>query len=312
VSPIMTQSCLEQFCYGILKQRLVIVINFLSMMIGIGVAYILIFGKLGMPALGVKGLGLTFAIQAWFDFMVLGTCCYVMKDFKKFELFKKRSYAGFHYAKKIFRIGWPMGLQFGGELGAFFVITMMIGWLGTDALAAVQITQQWMYLIIVPVFAMSEAAGILVGQAVGAKKYHELSAVSNSSLIISLGLVMLCNIGFIFFPHFFASFYMNSNDANNVIIMKLIPPLFMLMAVTLIFNSMRDVISGSLRGLFDTQFPMRVGLLVMWCLVLPLGYLFAFPLHMNVIGFRIGSNIGLLIGAMILLWRWNLKTREFS
>jgi MATE family multidrug resistance protein len=310
--PIMTQSCLEQFCYGILKQRLVIVINLLSVIIGIPTAYILIFGKFGMPALGVKGLGLTFAIQAWFDFIVLGICCSVMQDFKKFELFKKRAYKGFFYAKKIFRIGWPMSVQFGGELGAFFVITMMIGWLGTDALAAVQITQQWMYLIIVPVFAMSEAAGILVGQAVGAKKYGELSSISNASLIISLGIVMICNVGFIFFPHFFASFYMNASDANNMAIMKLIPPLFILMAVTLIFNSMRDVISGSLRGLFDTQFPMRIGLFVMWCLVLPIGYLFAFPLHLNVVGFRIGSNIGLFIGAIILLWRWNSKVRSYA
>lgn len=312
VIPIMTQSCLEQFCYGILKQRLVIIINLLSVIIGIPTAYILIFGKFGMPALGVKGLGLTFAIQAWFDFMVLGTCCYVMKDFKKFELLKKRSYTGLHYVKKIFRIGWPMSAQFGGELGAFFVITMMIGWLGTNALAAVQITQQWMYLIVVPVFAMSEAAGILVGQAVGAKKYGELSAISNASLIISLGLVMLCNIGFICFPHFFASFYMDSSAANNAAIMKLIPPLFILMAITLIFNSMRDVISGSLRGLFDTQFPMQIGLLVMWCLVLPIGYLFAFPLHMNVVGFRIGSNIGLFIGAMALLWRWHVKIKSYQ
>lgn len=64
-----------------------------------------------------------------------------------------------------------MSVQFGGELSAFFVVTMMIGWLGTDALAAVQVTQQWMFLIVVPIFAMSEAAGILVSQAVGAKEY---------------------------------------------------------------------------------------------------------------------------------------------
>lgn len=312
VIPILMQSCLEQFCYGVLKQRLVITINFLSVLVGIPTAYILIFGKLGVPALGVTGLGLTFAIQAWFDFLLLFICCRVLKDFQPFELFKMRSLRGFIYLRKIFRIGWPMSVQFGGELAAFFVITMMIGWLGTDALAAVQVTQQWMYLLIVPVFAMAEASGILVGQSVGAKEFTQLNLINRSGLILSLGLVGLFDLGFVFFPHFFASFYLNVDQAKNAQIVALIHPLFILMSITLIFNSMRDVISGSLRGLFDTQFPMRVGLFVMWCLVLPLGYFFAFKLNMNVIGFRLGSNIGLLIGAIIIYWRWRSKVNALQ
>ena len=312
---ILLQSCLEQFCYGVLKQRLVITINFISLCIGIPIAYLLIFGKGGFPALGVRGLALTFAIQSWFNFTVLLICCYRMPYFKPFKLFHRRSAQNWIYLKKIFRIGWPMSVQFGGELGAFFVMTMMIGWLGADALGAVQVTQQWMYLVVVPIFAMAEAASILVGQSVGAKDYEKLRLINRSSLWLSLGLIGVLDIGFIFFPHFFASFYMNVNQIHNTHIMQLVPPLFMLMAVTLIFNTIRDVVTGSLRGLFDTQFPMRVGLLVMWCLVLPLGYCFAFPLHMNVIGFRLGSNIGLCVGAVIIYWRWIKKeahTREYS
>lgn len=307
--PILLQSCLEQFFYGILKQRLVIMINFLSMFVGVSTAYLLIFGKGGLPALGVYGLGLAFAIQAWFDFLLLLLCCCVLSDFKKFELFKKRSLQDFKYLKKIFSIGWPMSLQFGGELGAFFVMTMMIGWLGTNALVVSQVTQQWMFLVVVPIFAMAEASGILVGQAVGAKDFTELNIINRASLFLALGLIGILDVGFIFFPHFFASFYMNSQDQHNPQLMELIQPMFALMAAALLFNSMRDVISGSLRGLFDTKFPMRVGLLIMWGLVLPLGYWFAFTLHWGVLGFRSGGNIGLLIGALILYRRWVFKTR---
>lgn len=309
VTAIMLQSCLEQFCYGVLKQRLVIAINFLSMLLGIPLAYVLIFGKYGCPALGVTGLGLTFTIQAWFDFALLLFCCYRFSDFKKFELFKSRPHAGLVYLRKIFQIGWPMSLQFGGELGSFFVITIMIGWLGVNALAAVQVTQQWMYLIVVPVFAMSEAVAILVGQAVGAKEFAELKAIGNSSLILSLGLVLIFGIGFVSFPNFFASCYININHANNLGILHLIHVLFFVTAITLILSTVRDVVSGMLRGLFDTKFPMVVGLLVMWCMVLPIGYLFAFPLHFGVVGFRMGSNLAMLVGAAIVLWRWKMKLK---
>ncbi len=307
--PIMFQSCLEQFCYGILKQRLVIIINLASLLMGIPIAYCLIFGKLGMPQLGVEGLGLSFAIQAWIDCIILIVCCYVMQDFKPYKLFYWRSQKGWVHARKIFRIGWPMSLQFGGELGAFFVITMMIGWLGVNALAATQITQQWMYLIIVPIFAMSEAAGILVGQAVGAKDFDQLRAIGNSSTLLALSLVLLFDIGFIFFPNFFASFYIDVHAAKNADILHLIRILFAITALTLLLSSMRDVLSGALRGLFDTQFPMQIGLFVMWGLVLPIGYWFAFTLHWGVIGFKMGGNIGLLIGAAAIYWRWHRKSQ---
>ncbi|EKD78152.1 MAG: hypothetical protein ACD_42C00021G0002 [uncultured bacterium] len=309
VIPIMLQSCLEQFFYGVLKQRLVITVNLFSMFVGVLSAYILIFGKCGLPALGVTGLGLAFAIQAWFDFLLLLICCRVLKDFKKFELFKTRPVAHWIHLKKIFSVGWPMSVQFGGELGAFFVMTMMIGWLGTNALAVVQVTQQWMFLIVVPIFAMAEASGILVGQSVGAKELTQLSVINRTSLWLSLSLVAMVDVGFIFFPHFFASFYLNARDINNPQIMRFIHPLFILMAITLILNTIRDVVSGSLRGLLDTQFPMKMGLFVMWCLVLPLGYFFAFPLHMSVVGFRLGGNIGLLVGAVAIYWRWQIKSR---
>lgn len=310
--PILMQSCLEQFFYGVLKQRIVIAVNFCSVLLGVPIAYTVIFGKFGFPALGVGGLALTFVIQAWFGFLSLLLCAYLNKAFQPFALFKKRSLANLVYLRQIFRIGWPMSVQFGGELGAFFVVTMMIGWLGTNALAATQVVQQWMFLVIVPIFAMAEASGILVGQAVGAGQHHALNAIARASLLLSLGLVVLVDVGFVFFPHFFAAFYLSAKDAANLDVLHLVPPLFALMAITLIFNSIRDVITGSLRGLFDTQFPMQIGLLVMWCLVIPLGYFFAFTLHLNVIGFRLGGNIGLLLGAAIIYWRWRVKLRSYA
>ena len=83
---ILLQSCLEQFCYGVLQQRLVITINFISLCVGIPLAYLFIFGKYGFPALGVGGLALTFSIQSWFNFTVLFICCYCLPYFKQFKL----------------------------------------------------------------------------------------------------------------------------------------------------------------------------------------------------------------------------------
>lgn len=307
--PLMLQSCLQQFLYGILKQRLVIFVNLITLALGIPIAYVLIFGYFGFPGLGVSGLAYTFAFQCWLGFFIILGCCYWMPSLQKFKLFAWHSVERWAHFRQVLAVGWPMSLQFGGELMAFFVITMMVGWLGTNALAAVQVTQQWLFLVVVPIFAMSEAAGIFVGHAVGAKKYDQLNSIANANLLVALGLVLVVDVAFVSAPTFFASFYMNTHLAANAAILHLIRILFVILTLTLVLNSLRDMASGLLRGLYDTQFPMRVGLLIMWCLVLPLGYLMAFHFKMGVIGFKVGGNIGLFVGAWIVYRRWKNKVQ---
>lgn len=306
---IMLQACLQQFCYGILKQRLVIMLNFLMLLLIVPLSYILIFGKLGFPQCGMAGLAYAFAVQSTLGFLVMLAICFFSTNFDQYQLFKKHSHNNLIYLKQIFSIGWPMSVQFGGELLAFFVIAMMIGWLGVNELAATQITQQWLFLIIVPIFAMSEAAGILVGHAIGANEHDQLISIGNSSLLFSLSIIIILGIALSVFPNFFASFYLNIHDPRNIIILQLTRWLFVLLSITLVFSAVRDIATGLLRGLFDTQFAMRLGLAVMWLMVLPLGYWMGFTLDWGVIGFRIGGNIGLLIGAVIIYYRWIKKVR---
>ncbi len=309
--PILLQACLQQFMYGVLKQRIVIVINLVTLLVIVPVAYVLIFGFYIIPSFGVAGLGYAFAIQSWLGFFIVLGICYYKKEFQVYQLFKRHSHTGLIYFRKVFQVGWPMSAQFGGELLAFFVMAMMVGWLGVNALAAVQVTQQWFILVIVPIFAMSEAAGILIGRAVGAEQFNQLKAIGQASLGVVFALVFVLDVLFLTFPHLFASFYIDVNAAKNQQIMSVIRILFVILTLTLFLDAFRDVTSGLLRGLYDTRFSMRIGLLVMWGLVLPLGYVMAFNFHWGVIGFKFGGNIGLFVGALIIYWRWRNRVREF-
>lgn len=310
--PILLQACVQQFMYGILKQRVVIFVNFITLIIGVCLSYGLIFGFWLIPPLGIAGLAYAFVVQSWAGFFIILAVCYFKKEYQQYALFSYHNHANLFYMRKVFQVGWPMSVQFGGELLAFFVIAMMIGWLGTDSLAAVQITQQWLFLVIVPIFAMSEASGILVGRAVGAEQFDELKKIGQASFLVVFVLVAVLGLFFIFFPHHFAGLYLNTSEVNNHHLLRLVQILFVILVATLLLNAFRDVTSGLLRGLYDTQYPMRVGLMVMWGLVLPIGYVMAFPLNWGVIGFRAGGNIGMLIGALVIYCRWQKKVKEFS
>src|SRR5205814_554861 len=97
----------------------------------------------------------------------------------------------------------------------FFVSGIMIGWLGTTALAAFQIVNQYYFLIVIPIFALSQASGILVGHARGAQQFNEIKKLSHASIAIVLVASLLVACAFLLFPKNLASFYMNVANPEN-------------------------------------------------------------------------------------------------
>ncbi len=307
VVPIMLGATIQQACYGMLKQRLVIILNSFCLLIFVGVSYILIFGKLGFKAYGVAGLSYAFSIQAWLNLILLLVIFYVLPELKPMQLFAKRDNKDWHYLRQLFQIGWPMSAQFGGELLSFFAIAIMVGWLGDQALAASQVTQQVLFLFLVPMFAVAESTGILVSQSVGAKQFGEVEHIANVCLKLTLGFVIFFGIIFISFPSLLASIYINIHNPANAAVMHLIKMLFLITAFTLVFDTMRNVSAGALRGLYDTRFAMWIGITVNWLVSLPLGYVLAFPLHLGVIGFRLALAVALASGSIAVYLWWRRK-----
>ncbi len=302
----------QQFCFGINKQKLVVLSSSLSVVVLLLISYLLIFGKLGLPRLGVAGLGYAMSAQVWFAFlfMTIWFCC--DKHFKNFNLFSYRVHKNWNYLLQMLKVGWPISLQMGGELLSFFANTIMIGWLGIIALAAGQVVTQYSILSIIPFFSLSQAIGILVGQACGRKQYSEIKNLGYAS--VGLGVIMTLAVAVILvgFPKNLAALYLDVANPSNQEILHLIIVLFVIIAVSQIFDAVRNILIGAARGLLDTKFPMLISLLVIWLIGIPLSYLLAFNLHFGVPGIFLGSAIGMLIGALVMLYRWHALTKNIS
>ena len=309
VLPFLIAICNQQLCYGTRQQRIVVVTSVLSVVVLLIVAYILIFGKLGLPALGVAGLGYAMAAQGWFNLIFMFILLSKRESFKKFDLFNYRVHKNWANLRQMFKIGWPMSLQMSAEMVSLFVTAIMVGWIGTNALAAYQIVNQFMFLIIVPIFALSQASGIAVGHARGAKQFHEIKNLGYAGLRIALIWSFIAALLFILLPRWLASFYINIHDPNNVVTLNITIWLFLILAFSQAFDSSRNVMTGALRGLFDTRYPMFIGILALWGIGIPLSYTFAFILHGGIYGIALGASIGMFCGAVLILLRWQRQTR---
>ena len=308
VLPFLIAICNQQLCYGTHQQRIVVVTSLLSVGVLLIVAYILIFGKWGVPALGVAGLGYAMAVQMWFNLIFMLILLSKRESFKQFELFSYRVHKNLHNLKQMFKVGWPMSLQMSAEMLSLFVVALMVGWIGASALAAFQIVNQFMFLIVVPVFALSQASGITVGQAKGAQQFHEIKNLGYASLRIALVWSLCAALLFILFPKFLASFYIKIHDPSNSAILNMAVWLFLITAFSQAFDTVRNIMTGALRGLFDTRYPMFIGIFVLWIIGIPLSYIFGFICHWGVYGIALGGASGMLIGALLIMMRWRRQT----
>ncbi len=312
VLPLMLGLCNQQLCYGVQKQHYDLIANILGIFVLLLTGYALILGKFGCPQLGVAGLGYAMAAQAWFYFLFTSICFCFDPSFKLYNLFSFRVHKGWQDLIKLLKVSWPISLQISGEMLSFFATSTIIGWLGVYDLAAYQVVLQYLLLIIIPIFALSQASGILVGQARGAGKLNELKPLGYLSLAIAVTVSVITGLGFILFPQHLTALYLNPHDPANAGIVRLLPSLFAVVALVLLCDAVRNTMTGALRGLFDTKFPMFIGLIMIWVVGLPLGYVLGFILHFGVVGIASGTAIGVFMGAVIVLYRWYVLSNKYS
>jgi MATE family multidrug resistance protein len=170
---------------------------------------------------------------------------------------------------------------------------------------------QYEFLSVIPIFAISQACGILIGQAVGSKQFADIKKLGMGSLYIAGVLCLLVGIVLVFFPKVLASLYLHVHDPKNAKILHLVIKLFAIMAVSQFLDGVRNVLIGSLRGLLDTRFAMIAGLLTIWFISVPLGYLFAFPLQGGAVGAMLGWTVGMLISIFIFWCRWRVVSMKY-
>ncbi len=307
--PMLLWTSLSQWMVAVNKVMNVI----WASVVGVGVflltAYPLIFGRWGMPALGVAGLSYAMLLQM-LSTLLYGLVCYIVqKDLRHYAIFNFRRVHDWSLLKRLWEVGWPMSIQFGGELTGYLAITVCIGWLSTTELAAWQVVQQVLMMFVVPVFSFAEASAMVVGYTMGTKVHAQVNKVNYLSIAYAMVFVVAGVLVFTLMPLQLEHIYIKGQGMDISGLSSMISTLFYINAFVYFVDSFRNLLSGSLRGLYDTRFAMIVGILVVWVVSVGLGCLLAFYTPLGVYGFSIAQGVAFLVGAVLvwLRWRWQVK-----
>lgn len=291
---------LREFITAISKPRIVIAISLSAIPLNALGNYILMFGKLGLPALGIFGVGLATALVDLLMFLALALYITFHPHFREYKIFRfERPH--WDILSKIIRIGLPVGINFGIEEGLFMVVGLLMGYLGVVALAAHQIAIQCMTVAIMIPIGIAQATAIRVSQSMGA--HHNTENILGRAYIgIFCGIILSFIAATIFwlFPYSLATSFLDPNISANKPVIALAIKLLAIAALFHIVDAVQLITNGALRGLQDTFAPMLFGLISFWIIGIGSGYIMAFKLKMGAAGLWWGLALGVTVSAILL------------
>ncbi len=206
--------------------------------------------------------------------------------------------------QSLLRLGLPVGVQYLSEVGAFAFAAILMGWIGTSALAAHQIAITCAATTFMFPLGISQAVGVRIGQAVGAGTEEMVRIIGFGGLLLS-GLIMLISaLVYAILGNAIANAF-NSDSA----VVALTSSLLLVAGLFQIADGVQVTAMGGLRGLADVRVPMILAFVYYWLCAIPIGYIAAFVFGAGAIGIWAGLALGLFIAAVTLTTRFWLLTR---
>ncbi|XWK86016.1 MAG: MATE family efflux transporter [Phormidium sp.] len=304
--PAVAFAVLRNFVSGVSQPRPIMVIVICGTFLNIAANYVLMFGKLGLPALGLAGIGWGSTLSFWS--MLIALIIYINSEttLKKYNVFHKLHRFNKQVFGEILHIGLPIGMLTAVEAGLFTVTTFIMGMLGTVTLAAHQIALQTAATTFTVALGISFATTVRVGQEVGQKN------VKGSRLAgyvgISLGGLFMAFMGILFWliPERIVSLYLDINNPANTAVVNQAKALLRVAAFFQIADGIQVTAVGALRGLKDTRIPVLIGIFAYWCIGLTSGYLLGLKLGFGSVGLWWGLALGLAVASVVLTWRFSV------
>jgi len=266
-----------------------------SVLLNVFLNWVLIYGNLGAPALGLPGAGVATVIARAFNVAVAGAW-----PVSWFAAIPWRSLL------EPLRLGFPIGLQILLEVGVFGMATIMMGWLGVVPMASHQIAITCAATTFMVPLGLSQALTIRVGHVLGAGQAQRARRVAFGGLGFGIAWGGLFAVLFIAFSREIAGFFTQDPET-----LSLAASLLVIAGLFQIFDGSQVVGAGALRGCKDVRIPTWIMLVAYWLVALPVAAGLAFLLDWGARGVWTGLAAGLAVAAVSLAGRFLRVTRTY-
>jgi multidrug resistance protein, MATE family len=304
--PAWSFIALRNFMGAVNRPEPALWITLLAIPINAVVAYALIYGACGLPALDLFGAGLaTTLVDA-------GMCAAAVliaatrRPFRKYRVLGGFWRADLALFGKLLAIGVPIGGALLLEYGVFAAAALLMGRISTSAVAAHQIAMQTSAILYMVPFGVSLAATVRVGHAVGRRDAAGARRAGFAALAIGVAFMSAMTLIVALARHAIPPLFLGGQAPQDTI--ALASALLLLAMSFFIADGAQAVAGGALRGLNDTRVPLLFAAISFWVVGFACCLGLAFPLGLGAIGVWIGLSLGTILYAVLLLWRFHALT----
>jgi len=300
--PALLVMVLKNFLAALERTQVVLWVTVGAAVLNAFVNYALIFGRFGAPELGVQGAAIATVLMQIVTLLALALyTARITPEHAMFQRFWRPDPEAFG---RVFRLGWPIGLTNLAESGLFSASALMMGWLGSQALAAHGIALQLASMTFVLHLGLSQAATVRAGRAMGRGDGAGLRAGARVATAMSVAFSSVTITVFLLFPEFLVGLFLDPGDPERPAILQIGVVLLAVAALFQLVDGAQVIALGLLRGLQDTRVPMIHAAVSYWGIGISASYVMGFWLGWGGVGIWLGLVLGLAFAAVLLMSRF--------
>ncbi len=306
ILPFLLFQAMRNFLSAVERPQWIFIVSALGVLLNALVSWSLIFGRFGLPALGIFGGGLGTSIVWSCLTLALGLVIATDARFRRFHLFGRFWRADWPRFRRIWSLGLPIGLTMAFEGAVFGAAAFLMGLIDAESIAAHAIALQVAALSFMVPLGLGQAATVRVGRAVGRRDRAGIARAGWTAWWLGVGFMAAMALAIWLFASQLVGLFLEADSANARTIQLGISFLGVAAAFQIV-DGAQVVGAGMLRGLHDTRVPMLFALGGYWVIGLGVGVWLAFYRGWAGVGIWIGLAAGLGVVAALMLGRWLMR-----
>lgn len=302
--PVLLFNAFKQFADGITDTVTPMFVLLGGNVLNIFLNWVLIYGKLGAPAMGLLGAGvatLTARVVMLLCFLLV---FFTAKRYRPYVQGFRESHVNRQDFVLLNKMGMPVGLQMGMETASFSLSTIMVGWLGTVALAAHQVMLTVGQLGFMMYYGMAAAVAVKVSNYHGQNDMTAVKATAGTGFRIILVMAAMVSVPLLMFRSSIGFLFTDGPEVAAMVASLVIP-----FVIYQFGDGLQCNYSNALRGISDVKMVSVYAFIAYFLISLPSAYLFGFVFDLGLTGIWLSFPLGLTSAGLLFYFRFRRSVR---
>ena len=298
---------LKQFTDGICRPMISMTLLMIGNLLNIFGNWVLIYGKLGFPEMGLTGAGISTLVSRALILLVFVVFIFKSKKMNEYARAFKETLLSRGEMKTVFKMGYPVGIQMALESSTFTFAAVMAGWLGVIQLAAHQVVITISQLFFLMMQGLSFAVSILVSNAFGRKDLGSVREYARKGYFMTLGISATLSALLYCFRYQAAGIFTDSPEVSAMAV-----SLFFLLFAYQFGDGLQLCFANVLRGIQDVRPIMYAAFVSYYLIAIPSAYVLGFKTSLGIHGIWLGFPIGLTLAGIFFYARYRSDLKRFG